>query len=100
MGSGNQRSKMAHMNVVVHPTADGMMTFQLIVPRRRPKLATNRSHYLMADERRNLSMEIDGVKRNVVAMVKIWSPLKKSEKNDTASELIVDRIRRRSPMLL
>lgn len=88
------------MNVVVHPTTDGMMTFQLIVPRRRPKLAMNKSHYLMADERRKVTVEIDGEQREVVAMVKIWSPIKKSEKNDAASNLLKNRTRRMSPMLI
>lgn len=88
------------MNVVAHRTTTGAVTFQLIVPRRHPKLALNGSHYLLADMKRTTKLEFCGKVRDVVTLVKIWSPVSKSERRDEAVNFVRKRIRKTSPMLL
>lgn len=87
------------MKVVPHATLDGAFTFQLIVPRRHPKMALDGGHYLLADEKRWTRLVVDGKERDLLAMVKIWAPVDKADMAEAARVFRQHRIRKNSPML-
>lgn len=93
MGSG------PGITVDVRTTKTGAYTLQVYVPSRRAKLALNQSHYLLADERRTLALEVNGKKRDLVVILKAWVPVPRSERMDEPARAALRRREIYSPMI-
>lgn len=91
-------SEVTH--VEVRPTNEGSITWQIYVRRLHPKLAIDRSHYLLADERRRVPVTLSGKEREAIVMVKIWAPIPRKEREEEASRKLMAKIKRSSPRLM
>lgn len=87
------------MTVDIRQVKTGALTTQVFIPRRQPKLALNRSHYLLADETKTVEVDLGGVKREAFVLCKVWIPVPRKERADECTRAALKREKFYSPML-